>query len=176
MYPVPCTLHYYLCSVCARTLSPMLSLCVLVRMRIVPLVCALVGEWEKIENRKVSQWRLWKSGWWSRGDERWPDCFAASSVQQSAWTNCPEIGCPSGSWHKYIAVGGKLCMKALPKFTKHQSEMSSTYDGCALAVSPLPTFSWCQILLFSMVIRRSISAAPPPTVNAAGSSKAMIFY
>ena len=32
-------------------------------------------------------------------------------------------------------------MKGLPKFTKHQSEMSSTYDGCALPLSPLPMFS-----------------------------------
>ena len=49
---------------------------------------------------------------------------------------------PFNSIHGLIAqkLDG-LCMKALPKFTKHQSEMSSTYDGCALPVSPLPMFS-----------------------------------
>ena len=49
---------------------------------------------------------------------------------------------PFSSIHCLVAQNlDGLCMRALPKIAKHQSEMFSTYDGCALPLSPLPMFS-----------------------------------
>ena len=49
---------------------------------------------------------------------------------------------PFNSMHCLVAQNlDGLCMKALPKIAKHQSEMFSAYDGCALPLSPLPMFS-----------------------------------
>jgi len=70
----------------------LISSCDLVRVSIVPLSCVESGwRMEKMQHRGVLPWRLWKSVRWSWGHKHWPHWFAASPVQQSAWTNGPAL-------------------------------------------------------------------------------------